>query len=139
MIRRPPRSTRTDTLFPYTTLFRSLAHITGGGLLENIPRVLPKGAHARIDAAAWPQLPLMAFLRQQGDITPDEMARTFNCGIGMAVLVTETEVAAVTNALTTANETVHRIGSLDKGTHGCNVEGPAGSGGHTDDESAADK
>src|SRR3546814_12186585 len=118
MIRRPPRSTRTDTLFPYTTLFRSLAHITGGGLLENIPRVLPKGAHARIDAAAWPQLPLMAFLRQQGDITPDEMARTFNCGIGMAVIVTETEGEPVTNTLTQPNEKVHPIGLIAMGTRG---------------------
>ncbi len=64
----------------------ALAHITGGGLLENIPRVLPDGLHAHIDADAWPQSPLMAFLQAQGRIEPEEMARTFNCGIGMAVV-----------------------------------------------------
>jgi phosphoribosylformylglycinamidine cyclo-ligase len=63
---------------------RALAHITGGGLLENIPRVLPQGLHARIDAASWPQPRLMAFLQAQGNIEPQEMARTFNCGVGMA-------------------------------------------------------
>jgi len=57
---------------------KGLAHITGGGLLENIPRVLPDGAHARVDADAWPQPRLMAFLQAQGGIEPEEMARTFN-------------------------------------------------------------
>src|SRR6476469_8868486 len=63
----------------------ALAHITGGGLLENVPRVLPAGLHARIDAGAWPQPRLMAFLQAQGGIEPAEMARTFNCGIGMVL------------------------------------------------------
>ncbi|WP_119034339.1 phosphoribosylformylglycinamidine cyclo-ligase [Hephaestia caeni] len=116
---------------------KGLAHITGGGLLENIPRVLPKGAHARIDAAAWPQSSLMAFLQREGRIEPEEMARTFNCGIGMTVIVAETEVEAVTNALTRANETVHRIGVIEKGTRGCTVEGPAGCWGAKEDWSAA--
>jgi phosphoribosylformylglycinamidine cyclo-ligase len=64
-----------------------LAHITGGGLLENIPRVLPEGLQAFVDADAWPQTRLMAFLQASGNIEPGEMARTFNCGIGMAVIV----------------------------------------------------
>src|SRR5688572_27034761 len=58
-----------------------LAHITGGGLLENVPRVLPNSLHAVIDATCWPQPRLMAFLQAQGNIEPEEMARTFNCGI----------------------------------------------------------
>src|SRR5881628_2330239 len=66
---------------------KGLAHITGGGLLENIPRVLPAEAHAVIDADAWEQPRLMAYLQAQGAIEPEEMARTFNCGIGMAVIV----------------------------------------------------
>src|SRR3546814_1718795 len=56
----------------------ALAHITGGGLLENIPRVLPEGTHAVVDADGWEQPRLMAFLQAQGNIEPEEMARTFN-------------------------------------------------------------
>src|SRR3546814_17227770 len=101
----------------------ALAHITGGGLLENIPRVLPKTLHAHIDADAWPQPRLMAFLQAQGHIEPEEMARTFNCGIGMAVVVAPDDAADVTAALEAAGETVHRIGHITQGAKGCPVAG----------------
>ena len=103
----------------------AMAHITGGGLLENIPRVLPQGLHAVIDADAWEQPRLMAFLQAQGHIEPGEMARTFNCGIGMAVVVAEGDVAHVTAALQDAGETVHRIGTIVAGEKGCTVRGSA--------------
>jgi phosphoribosylformylglycinamidine cyclo-ligase len=103
----------------------ALAHITGGGLLENIPRVLPKGLHARIDAGAWPQPRLMAFLQAQGNIEPGEFARTFNCGIGMVLLVAEDDVRTVTEKLEKAGEKVFRIGRVEAGERGCTVAGPA--------------
>ncbi|MBB4154068.1 phosphoribosylformylglycinamidine cyclo-ligase [Sphingomonas jinjuensis] len=102
---------------------RGLAHITGGGLLENIPRVLPDGVRAVVDADAWPQPRLMAFLQAQGNIEPEEMARTFNCGIGMAVVVSSDEADSVAQALTDAGETVHRIGRIEAGQRGCTVRG----------------
>ncbi len=105
---------------------KGLAHITGGGLLENIPRVLPGGVHAVVDADAWEQSRLMAFLQAQGAIEPEEMARTFNCGIGMVVIVSSDEAEAVTAALTVSDETVHMIGRIEAGTHGCTVRGSAG-------------
>ena len=101
----------------------AMAHITGGGLLENIPRVLPAGLHAHVDADAWEQPRLMAFLQAQGHIEPEEMARTFNCGVGMAVFVREGDVAAVTSALTDAGENVVRIGHVAAGEKGCTVSG----------------
>ena len=103
----------------------ALAHITGGGLLENVPRVLPEQLHATIDADSWPQPRLMAFLQAQGAIEPEEMARTFNCGIGMVAAVREAEAAAVTAALEAAGETVFRIGSIGPGRRGCTVKGSA--------------
>jgi phosphoribosylformylglycinamidine cyclo-ligase len=105
---------------------KAMAHITGGGLLENIPRVLSDGLHASIDAAAWEQPRLMAFLQGQGNIEPEEMARTFNCGIGMAVIVSAGDVNDVTQALERSGETVFEIGRIEAGGKGCTVAGPAG-------------
>ena len=107
----------------------ALAHITGGGLLENSPRVMPEGAHAVVDADAWEQPGLMAFLQQQGAIEPAEMARTFNCGVGMVLAVDPGDVAALTEALETAGETVLRIGTIEEGERGCTVRGSAGNWG----------
>jgi phosphoribosylformylglycinamidine cyclo-ligase len=104
----------------------ALAHITGGGLLENIPRVLPQGAHAVVDADAWEQPRLMAFLQAQGNIAPGEMARTFNCGVGMVLAVEEGDAGAVTKALEAAGETVLTVGRIEEGARGCTVRGSAG-------------
>jgi phosphoribosylaminoimidazole synthetase len=103
----------------------ALAHITGGGLLENVPRVLPDDLHAWIDADAWAQPRLMAFLQAQGNIEPGEMARTFNCGVGMVLAVNRADVAAVTVALESAGETVFEIGEIRVGARGCTVSGSA--------------
>ncbi|WP_439538436.1 phosphoribosylformylglycinamidine cyclo-ligase [Sphingomonas sp.] len=100
-----------------------LAHITGGGLLENIPRVLPEGCHARVDADSWAQPRLMAFLQAQGNIEPQEMARTFNCGIGMVAVVAADQADTVASELEAAGETVRRIGVIEAGQRGCTVSG----------------
>ncbi|MDG2532920.1 phosphoribosylformylglycinamidine cyclo-ligase [Sphingomonas sp. HITSZ_GF] len=102
---------------------RGLAHITGGGLLENVPRVLPAGCHARIDAGAWPLPRLMAFLQAQGNIEPEEMARTFNCGVGMVAVVSPDVAEAVKADLYDAGEEVFVIGSVEAGERGCTVFG----------------
>jgi len=104
----------------------ALAHITGGGLLENIPRVLPEGLHATVDADSWEQPRLMAFLQAQGAIEPGEMARTFNCGVGMVAAVRADDVAEVTAALKAAGETVFRVGTIAEGPRGCTVKGSQG-------------
>ena len=105
----------------------ALAHITGGGLLENIPRVIPIGSHAVVNADAWPQPRLFAFLQAGGAIEPGELARTFNCGIGMVAVVRKADVDDVTEALEAAGETVFRIGSMEVGEMGCTVSGSADS------------
>jgi phosphoribosylformylglycinamidine cyclo-ligase len=115
----------------------ALAHITGGGLLENIPRVLPDGLHARIDADSWPQPRLMAFLQAQGNIEPAELARTFNCGVGMAVIVAEEDVRDVSQEFEVAGETVFRIGRVEGGEKGCTVAGSTGTWSARDDWSAS--
>ncbi|MGX7895865.1 phosphoribosylformylglycinamidine cyclo-ligase [Tsuneonella sp. HG222] len=105
----------------------ALAHITGGGLLENIPRVLPEGAHAVVDAGAWEQPALMAFLQAEGNIEPGEMARTFNCGIGMVLAVQPELAGEVVAELEEAGEEVVHVGEIAQGPRGCTVRGPAGS------------
>jgi len=106
-----------------TGKIHALAHITGGGLLENVPRVLPKGLHARIDVGAWEQPRLMAFLQAQGNIEPAEMARTFNCGLGMVLAVNADDAASVQAELEAAGEIVHVIGAIEPGARGCTVQG----------------
>ncbi|MGE3692826.1 MAG: phosphoribosylformylglycinamidine cyclo-ligase [Novosphingobium sp.] len=101
----------------------ALAHITGGGLLENIPRVLPDGLHAHVSADAWEQPRLMAFLQAQGNIEPGEMARTFNCGVGMVLSVGASDAEGVTSDLEAAGEEVFRIGQIRAGERGCTVSG----------------
>jgi len=104
----------------------ALAHVTGGGLLENVPRVLPEGAHAVIDADAWEQPRLMAFLQAQGNIEPGEMARTFNCGLGMVLVVPPELAREVAAELEAGGEQVSRIGEVIEGPRGCTVRGAAG-------------
>ena len=105
---------------------KGLAHITGGGLLENIPRVLPENCHAMIEAGQWPFPLIFSLLEEGGPIAPEEMARTFNCGIGMAVIVAPEEADEVKRALERAGETVFEIGRIEEGRRGCTVHGQGG-------------
>src|SRR4051812_32722595 len=88
---------------------KGLAHITGGGLIENIQRVLPDRCHAMVDAGGWDLPEIFSMLQQAGRIAPEEMARTFNCGVGMAIIVAPEKGKDVTSALEGAGETVFEI------------------------------
>ena len=94
----------------------ALAHITGGGLLENIPRVLPDNTVAAIDPSAWEMPPVFRWLQEQGNVTQTEMYRTFNCGIGMVVCVPEKETDNALAILRQEGETAWIIGRIEKGT-----------------------
>jgi len=114
-----------------------LAHITGGGLLENIPRVLPEGCRAVVDAGRW-QLPsVFALLQQGGQLDPEEMARTFNCGVGMAVIVSPEHADRVSEQLEGAGQTAFEIGRIEAGPRGCTVCGQAGTWNSAKDWSAS--
>lgn len=91
---------------------KALAHITGGGLLENIPRVLPEGMAAHLQKGSWPQTELFAWLQTTAGIDDIEMNRTFNNGIGMVVVVDAANAAACAATLTALGETVYTIGAI---------------------------
>ena len=97
---------------------KALVHITGGGFTENVPRVLPENIAADIDGASWSQPPVFKWLAELGGIDNAEMGRTFNCGIGMVVVVAAGSADDVTAALETQGETVSRIGTLRDGKTG---------------------
>ena len=103
-------------------LIKGLSHITGGGLIENPPRILPDDTIARIDGNAWPMPPLFKWLAQLGGVEPQEMARTFNCGIGMIAVVAAGDAAAATDLLQSAGETVWPIGVIEAGDGPARVE-----------------
>ncbi len=91
-------------------LLLAAAHITGGGLPGNLPRVLPQGTRAEIDASSWRMPSVFAWLARCGDVTAEEMLRVFNCGIGMVVVVRDPDAA--TSLLAELGETVYRIGVI---------------------------
>lgn len=85
-------------------LIKGLAHITGGGFLENIPRILPAGVSVEINGGTWPELPIFGLMQKLGNVSEHEMFRTFNMGIGMIVVVAETEKEAVRGLLVECHE-----------------------------------
>src|SRR5512135_547445 len=95
-----------------TKVVKGLAHITGGGFPDNIPRVLPKGLGARIDLGKVPVLPVFKWLANEGGIAQNEMLRTFNCGIGMIVIAAPKDAAAVAQAFANAGDTAVKIGEV---------------------------
>ena len=93
-------------------LVKGLAHITGGGLIENLPRILPSGTTAHIAAAAWELPGVFSWLMEVGGIAADEMLRTFNCGIGMVAVVAPEDAEAALRCLENTGETVFRVGEI---------------------------
>jgi len=100
-------------------VIKGLAHITGGGLIENVPRVLPSGLMAKIDARRWQAPPVFRWIYEVAKMTPESLLRTFNCGIGMVVIVAKEEAKGLTDHLKKQGETVYHLGELVEG------DGPA--------------
>ena len=91
---------------------KGMAHITGGGLTENVPRVLPDGLQAVLDSDKWQRPPLFQWLQQAGNVADDEMHRVFNCGIGMVVIVAAADAAQAAEILHAQGETVYQMGHI---------------------------
>ncbi|MGH6930775.1 MAG: AIR synthase-related protein, partial [Dongiaceae bacterium] len=95
-----------------TGKMKALAHITGGGLLENVPRVLPADLTASFDASRWPFPPVFRWLAATGGVADAEMARVFNCGLGMIAVVAAEDAAEIESLLAAAGEQVYRVGRI---------------------------
>ena len=95
---------------------KGLAHITGGGVVGNVPRILPRNLNAKIRKAAWPRPDVFKWLQDTGGVAEDEMWRVFNCGIGMVVVLAREHVAAARKLLERAGERVYEIGAIEKGS-----------------------
>ena len=93
---------------------KGLAHITGGGLVGNVPRILPRGTRAMVDAASWPRPSVFTWLQQQGAVAEEEMHRVFNCGIGMVAVVAAADAKRAAGKLRAMGETVYEIGTVGK-------------------------
>ncbi|HWF63515.1 MAG TPA: phosphoribosylformylglycinamidine cyclo-ligase [Rhizomicrobium sp.] len=95
---------------------KGFAHITGGGITENLPRALPQGLDAEVDLDCWTPLPVFGWLASQGAVTPEEMLRTFNCGIGLVAVVSEKCSGHVIEAFQQSGDKAKRIGHLVSGS-----------------------
>ena len=131
ILEREPKSAFVDRLFEPTRIYvkpmlkalksvriKGLAHITGGGLTGNVPRILPKKTRAVIRGDAWPRPEVFQWLQRTGGVAEDEMHRVFNCGIGMVVIVDPKDAKRAMSTLRAAGETVYEIGSIEKGPGG---------------------
>ena len=101
-----------------TAAVKGLAHITGGGLPGNVPRCLPDGLRARLDARRWALPAVFRWLRESGNVPTDDMLKTFNCGLGMIVVTSPADAAAVAASLSDAGETVREVGVVERGPDG---------------------
>jgi phosphoribosylformylglycinamidine cyclo-ligase len=97
-------------------LVKGLAHVTGGGITDNLPRILPEGTRAEVRRGSWPVLPVFSWLERHGRVAADEMARTFNMGIGMICVTGPGEIDALERSLAGAGEASYRIGRIVPGT-----------------------
>lgn len=95
---------------------KGMAHITGGGFIENIPRVLPENVNVNIEYGSWPILPIFSLLQQKGNVSNKDMFTTFNMGIGLIIVVAEQDVKQALSALGEAGETPYVIGKVTEGT-----------------------
>ena len=105
-----------------TQAVKALAHITGGGFPDNIPRVLPKGLGVTIDLSRVPVLPVFRWLAQAGNVAQEEMLRTFNCGVGMILVASRKDADAIAAVLTREGENVVELGKITSATGGTQVQ-----------------
>jgi phosphoribosylformylglycinamidine cyclo-ligase len=90
-----------------------LVHITGGGFVGNVPRILPKGVRARIDPGAWPRPAIFGLLQRHGGLADDEMLRVFNCGLGMLLIVPREQAGDIVQRLEALGERIYRVGEVE--------------------------
>jgi phosphoribosylformylglycinamidine cyclo-ligase len=96
-------------------LTTGMAHITGGGITENLPRILPKNVTAQVEIGSWPVLPIFEHLRDLGQVTQEEMMRTFNMGIGLIVAIPAAKFTRAKNLLDRSEEKFYIVGRVVKG------------------------
>ncbi|UWI83205.1 phosphoribosylformylglycinamidine cyclo-ligase [Wolbachia endosymbiont of Howardula sp.] len=109
-----PTKIYVDSILPIISQVKGIAHITGGGLIDNIPRIIPEGLFADIDINSWQWPELFIWLEINGKISKEEMLKTFNCGIGMILIVDEKNLEQVTNHFQKRREKISIIGQLRK-------------------------
>ena len=94
----------------------ALAHITGGGLTDNVPRILPSGLDARIKLGSWPVLPIFRLIHEAGGVDSDEMLRVFNMGVGMVIVAAPESVDTIVKQFTRIGQKFYFIGNVVKGS-----------------------
>ena len=104
-----------DRLIQRQGLIKGLAHITGGGLIDNIPRILPSSVDVVIERGSWPILPVFSLLEKIGNVPQDDMLRTFNLGVGMVIIVAREDMQTVTEDFRIAHEPFYVIGHVEEG------------------------